>query len=550
MLLQVAVPSRTDVREYQELKEMMDKLVGQINGRFSTSRWSPIRYIYGCIPQSELAGFYRDADVALVTPLRDGMNLVAKEFVACRTREPGVLILSPFAGAGGMMHEALLVNPYEVGTVAKVLARALKMPHDEREVRMNALQSREKVNNVDFWMKSFLKAIGTLIEEDGEEVLPTQMQPVQVQDFDGYLAKYVGEEAILSLLLDYDGTLSPIAPHPDLAVLPPETKKVLERLANMPDVFVAVISGRSVNNVKEMVGIEGITYAGNHGLEILHADGTRFTQPMPTELEEKVGGLMQQLQEECCREGAWVENKGVLLTFHFRNVPAELREPLVVRARQLITQAGFDIGNAHCALECRYQQIPLWDKGRASIYILRTAFGVDWSDRIRIIYAGDDVTDEDAMSALKGMAYTFRVVSSSLTQTAADKRLPSTDSVVCLLRWVESHMAQRTPRASNRHSPQAMNTLVHIPDARHQSTGQQQQQEAFGGGCGEQKGQMSEDAKCDKESVKAETSADVLEQVTDEDKQGVNCEEREVLEEVIDALQEEAKEDEKALPDD
>lgn len=193
--------------------------------------------------------------------------------------------------------------------MAAVLARALRMPADEREVRMNALRNREKVNDVDHWMKSFLKAIGTLIEEDGEDVLPTQMEPVQLEDFESYLGKYVGEEAILSLLLDYDGTLSPIAPHPDLAVLPPETKKVLERLANMPDVFVAVISGRSVNNVKEMVGIEGITYAGNHGLEILHADGTRFTQPMPTELEEKVGGLMQQLQEECCREGAWVENK-------------------------------------------------------------------------------------------------------------------------------------------------------------------------------------------------------------------------------------------------
>jgi len=472
MLLQVAVPSRTDVREYQELKEMMDKLVGQINGRFSTSRWSPIRYIYGCVAQSELAGFYRDADVALVTPLRDGMNLVAKEFVACRTREPGVLILSPFAGAGGMMHEALLVNPYEVGTVAKVLARALKMPHDEREVRMNALRNREKVNNVDFWMKSFLKAIGTLIEEDGEDVLPTQMQPVQVQDFDSYLGKYVGQEAILALLLDYDGTLSPIAPHPDLATIPPETKKVLERLANMPDVFIAIISGRSVNNVREMVGIEGITYAGNHGLEIIHPDGTKFTHPMPAEQEGRVGALLQRLQEECCRDGAWVENKGVLLTFHFRNVPPEKREPIVTRARELITEAGFMIGNAHCALEIKPPV--LWDKGRASIYILRTAFGVDWSDRIRIIYAGDDVTDEDAMSALKGMAYTFRVVSSSLTQTAADRRLPSTDSVVCLLRWVESHMAQRTPRASNRHSPQALNTLVHIPDARHLPTGQHQ----------------------------------------------------------------------------
>ena len=243
-------------------------------------------------------------------------------------------------------------------------------------------------------------------------------------------------------------------------------------MANMPDVFIAIISGRSVNNVREMVGIEGITYAGNHGLEIIHPDGTKFTHPMPAEQEGRVGALLQRLQEECCRDGAWVENKGVLLTFHFRNVPPEKREPIVTRARELITEAGFMIGNAHCALEIKPPV--LWDKGRASIYILRTAFGVDWSDRIRIIYAGDDVTDEDAMSALKGMAYTFRVVSSSLTQTAADRRLPSTDSVVCLLRWVESHMAQRTPRASTRHSPQALNTLVHIPDARHLPTGQHQ----------------------------------------------------------------------------
>ena len=116
----------------------------------------------------------------------------------------------------------------------------------------------------------------------------------------------------------------------------------------MPDVFVAVISGRSVNNVREMVGIEGITYAGNHGLEIIHPDGTKFTHPMPAEQEGRVGALLQRLQEECCRDGAWVENKGVLLTFHYRNVPAEKREPIVAQARELITEAGFMIGNAHC----------------------------------------------------------------------------------------------------------------------------------------------------------------------------------------------------------
>ena len=93
-----------------------------------------------CKSKNELAGFYRDADVGFVTPLRDGMNLVAKEFVACRVREPGVLVLSPFAGAGEMMHEALKVNPYEIGNVANVLHRALTMPREEREVRMHALR--------------------------------------------------------------------------------------------------------------------------------------------------------------------------------------------------------------------------------------------------------------------------------------------------------------------------------------------------------------------------------------------------------------------------
>ena len=105
VLLQVAVPSRTDVQEYQDLKDMIDQLVGSINGKFSTASWSPIRYIFGSLSHSQLAGIYRDSDIGLITPLRDGMNLVAKEFVACRTRKPGVLILFPFAGAGEMMKE-------------------------------------------------------------------------------------------------------------------------------------------------------------------------------------------------------------------------------------------------------------------------------------------------------------------------------------------------------------------------------------------------------------------------------------------------------------
>ena len=140
------------------------------------------------------------------------------------------------------------------------------MPEEEREVRMAALRHREKKMDVNFWMKSFLKNMGSLIRTnmfDSTESLnslplDTIMTPVTVNDFDAYLTKYIGYKATLALLLDYDGTLSPIAKHPDLAILPPETKKVLERLANRPDVFIAIVSGRSVDNVRKMVGIEGI----------------------------------------------------------------------------------------------------------------------------------------------------------------------------------------------------------------------------------------------------------------------------------------------------
>uniref|UniRef100_A0A0K8U9E5 Alpha,alpha-trehalose-phosphate synthase [UDP-forming] n=5 Tax=Bactrocera latifrons TaxID=174628 RepID=A0A0K8U9E5_BACLA len=186
-LLQISVPSRTDVKEYRELKEEVDQLIGRINGRFTTANWAPIRYIYDYVAQDDLAALYRDAAVCLVTPLRDGMNLVAKEFVACQINaSPGVLVISPFAGAGEMMHEALLCNPYEVHAAAEVIHRALTMPEDERILRMSRLRRRESECDVSNWMRSFLKAMGTL---DVDDVGTTIMQPVTVDDFDDYLLK-------------------------------------------------------------------------------------------------------------------------------------------------------------------------------------------------------------------------------------------------------------------------------------------------------------------------------------------------------------------------
>ncbi|XP_076037355.1 uncharacterized protein LOC143022854 [Oratosquilla oratoria] len=437
--LQVAVPSRTDVKEYQELKEELDQLIGRINGRFSTPNWSPIRYIYGCVSQDQLAAFYRDASVAVVTPLRDGMNLVAKEFVACQTGEPGVLLLSPFAGAGSTMHEALLVNPYETNEFAKVMHRALTMPKDERELRMTKLRSRERVHDVDFWLRSFLKSVDCLDEQNS----PTKgrLLPLTENDFSQFLASSVTDCSRVALLLDYDGTLAPIAPHPDLAHMPQETRRVLERLANMPDVNVAIISGRSLENVKSMVGIEGITYAGNHGFEILHPDGTKFVHPVPHDYEIQLLKLQERLKTEAAHDGAWMEDKGATLTFHYREVPPEKRKEIVECAKKIFEDVGISIHKSHMAFEARPPVT--WDKGRAAIYILRTLFGLDWCDRISTIFAGDDKTDEDAMITLQGMATTFRVTTSQTVKTNANYRLPSTDAVLTMLKWLERRLSTR-----------------------------------------------------------------------------------------------------------
>lgn len=161
VLVQVAVPSRSEVPEYEHLKDTMDQLVGRATGRFATADWAPIRYLYRALPQERLAGLYRDADVALVTPLRDGMNLVAKEFVACQVGNPGVLVLSRLTGAAETMREAVPVNPYDIEGTAAALHTALAMDAGERARRMTALRDRERATNVHAWARSFLDTLAT-----------------------------------------------------------------------------------------------------------------------------------------------------------------------------------------------------------------------------------------------------------------------------------------------------------------------------------------------------------------------------------------------------
>ena len=158
-LIQVAVPSRGDVGSYQRSRSEIEALVGRLNGRYGTPTWTPIHYMHQSVSDTTLLALYRAADVMLVTPMRDGMNLVAKEFVASRIDEEGVLVLSEFAGAAAELEDALIVNPYDVDGVADTIHEALRMPGRDRRDRMRALRGRVMTYTVFDWVERFLEEL-------------------------------------------------------------------------------------------------------------------------------------------------------------------------------------------------------------------------------------------------------------------------------------------------------------------------------------------------------------------------------------------------------
>lgn len=162
-------------------------------------------------------------------------------------------------------------------------------------------------------------------------------------NYEEYLTNYLKNTNNLALLLDYDGTLTPIVAHPDLAKVPSETKAILDRLSRNPNIFLAIISGRGVQNVKAMVGLQNIVYAGNHGLEVSYPDGTKYIHELPTDFNDKVTGLIAKLEEKVVRDGAWIENKGASLTFHFRAVPEDMQGDIEKQAQKIVEEANFKV---------------------------------------------------------------------------------------------------------------------------------------------------------------------------------------------------------------
>ncbi len=426
---QLLVPSREHVAEYSQLKREIDEIVGRINGRFSEGGWTPIRYFVRSLPPEDLVPLYRQADVALVTPLRDGMNLVAKEYVCAQLENDGVLVLSELAGAAEELQEALVVNPFDVDAVAEALHRALSMPEDERRARMSALRDRVRTNNVHVWVNRFLEAAGAAARHArASTASPTDAVLRR-------LTPWLAQRPTVALFVDYDGTLTPLAARPEEARLADSTRQVLEQALRTPGVDVVVVSGRSVADLKDMVGVPGLTYVGNHGFEI-EGPGISYLYPGTERFLAALAGAATDLGTLGV-EGAWVQHKGVTLSYHLRGVPRTLRDKAHRRAEKILRKRRLRVVTGHDAVEGRP---PVdWHKGHAVLFVVGRRHGVQWPARVRALYIGDDATDEDAFRSLRGMGRSICVSQvPPAAGTAADYRLPDPDAVVQLVRWLAS----------------------------------------------------------------------------------------------------------------
>jgi trehalose 6-phosphate synthase/phosphatase len=402
VLVQIAVPSRERIPLYSELRREVNELVGEINGSFGTPEWTPVVYIRRSVTRAELVALYAASDVGWVTPLLDGMNLVAKEYVACQRGGEGVLLLSEFAGAAAEMGEELIVNPYDEERTAAALERALSLPAEERRERMAQLHNRVLRNNALAWSERFLKALraaATSRREMGSEV----PRPLPVRE----AVESHGAADRRLLMLDYDGTLVPYASRPRDAVPPREVLSLLGRLVRQPNQQVALVSGRPRGQLEQWFGqVDGLWLAAEHGA-MLRPVGVRdwepLRNPMPVEWKTRVRPVLEHFVDRT--PGSFVEEKEYCLVWHHRMADPEFGEwlanELVAVLEELLAETELRAVRGVKSVEVKL----IWaNKGEVLAHIERT--GPAPAFRLAI---GDDRTDEDLFERMPPDAWTVHV---------------------------------------------------------------------------------------------------------------------------------------------
>jgi trehalose 6-phosphate synthase/phosphatase len=392
------VPSREEVSEYRRMRKELNETVSLINGRYGTLGWVPIIYQYRNIPFDELVTLYRLADVALITPLRDGMNLVAKEFVACHVDHDGVLILSEMAGAARELGEAIQINPFHETEVAEAIAEALNMSPEEQKRRMQPMRERVRVHDASWWARSFLDTMKRV--QGSQQQFKTQR--LHRRHFTG-LSQSLGSVKKRVFLLDYDGTLVPFAPLPHLAFPGEELRETLRHLASDEANAVYIISGRDRFTLDQWLGDLPLHLVAEHGGWIRPmGQSWHLLKPLASGWKDTLRPILQAYVARL--SGSLLEEKDYSLAWHYRLADPELGRS---RAMELVDDlvqytANFDVQvlEGKKVVEIRNAGV---HKGAAAMHVIQK------EDPDAILAIGDDQTDEDLFRSLPEGSITIRV---------------------------------------------------------------------------------------------------------------------------------------------
>jgi trehalose 6-phosphate synthase/phosphatase len=419
VLLMIVVPSRIGVRQYDRMKRQIEELVGKINGRFGQVGWTPVVYQYRYVPLPSLIALYTASDIGLVTPLRDGMNLVAKEYVATRTDGTGVLVLSEMAGSVKELAEAIIINPNNREEIAQALKDALEMPLDEQSRRNRIMQNRLKRYNVRRWAEEFLGALAGAREMQDriEAKLLTAAERSEI-------VRRFKSASRRILFLDYDGTLTPLSRYPTMAQPDDARLALLRSLAAEPENQLVIISGRDQPTLEHWFGALPVGLVAEHGAWFKYCgESWELIKPLAGDWKQQVLPILEIYADRL--PGAFVEEKENSIAWHYRLADPEqagfLAPELVDYLNILIATTDLQVIQGHKVVEMRHAGV---DKGSAALQWLGR------SEYDFVLAVGDDATDEDLFRAMPDSAVTIRV---GMAGTVARYNLRNSAEVVGLL---------------------------------------------------------------------------------------------------------------------
>ncbi|MDD4846583.1 MAG: bifunctional alpha,alpha-trehalose-phosphate synthase (UDP-forming)/trehalose-phosphatase, partial [Petrimonas sp.] len=387
-LAMIVVPSRDAVDRYADLKTRIDQYIGKINGMYSTLGWTPVYYFYQSFPFNELVALYDIADIAMVTPLRDGMNLVAKEYLATKREKPGVLILSEMAGAAIELTDAIIINPNDTQEIEAAILQALTMPKKEQRIRLNNMQKRISTQTVKKWANDFVKEL-LYISKQNNEIFQKIVGKRQLSQ----IKKEYDQAYTRLILLDYDGTLSPFVKNPEDAVPSKELLNLLKKMTADKKNKVVINSGRNRQVLDNWFRGLDLDFAAEHGA--FFKENGKWHKNVQEEItwDDEILQILEHTIDKTPRSR--MEIKDSSLVWHYRNVDvwlAELRQKQLINALMGPTsRLNLQIVPGNKIVEIKS---PDFNKGSE----VKRLLGKNNYDFILAI--GDDTTDEDMFHAL------------------------------------------------------------------------------------------------------------------------------------------------------